>query len=67
MLNDIIEELKRSMARSMADYKRLSASKYMLLEIITSKYYIEYITTYLNDSHKFRSLHNKSEGLESKL
>lgn len=67
MLDEIVEELKRTMARSVADCKRIISSKYMLLEIVTSKYYIDYITTYLNDSHKFRSLHNKNEGLEAKL
>lgn len=67
MLDEIIEELRHTMATSMADCKRLISAKYMLLEIITAKNYIEYITTYLNDCHKFRSLHNKNEGLQAKL
>lgn len=67
MLDEIIEELRHTMTSSMADCKRLVSAKYMLMEIVTAKYYIEYLTTYLNDSHKFRSLHNKNEGLQAKL
>lgn len=66
-LNEIIADLRKTLGCTASDAKRLISSKYILLEIITSKNYIEYITTFLNDNHKFRALHNKSDGLESKL
>lgn len=66
-LDDIIMGLRKTLGCTRADTKRLLSAKYILLEIISSKYYIEYITTFLNDNHKFRALHNKSCGLESKL
>lgn len=66
-LDDIIFGLRKTLGCTTADTKRLLSSKYILLEIISSKNYIEYITTFLNDNHKFRALHNKNDGLESKL
>lgn len=66
-LDNVIGELRKTMCRSIPDMKRLTSAKFILLEIITSKFYIEYITTFLNDNHKFRALHNKNDGLESKL
>lgn len=66
-LDDIIMGLRKTLGCTAADTKRLLSSKYILLEIISSRNYIEYITTFLNDNHKFRALHNKSDGLESKL
>lgn len=66
-LDEIIVDLRRTLGCTTSDTKRLLSSKYILLEIISSKYYIEYITTFLNDNHKFRALHNKNDGLESKL
>lgn len=66
-LDDIITSLRKTLSATTSDTKRLISSKYILLEIISSKSYIEYITTFLNDNHKFRALHNKSDGLESKL
>lgn len=67
LLDNIIGELRKTMCRSIPDIKRLTSSKFILLEIVTSKFYIEYITTFLNDNHKFRALHNKNDGLEAKL
>lgn len=67
MLEGIIAKAYKSWCNSIPDRKRLLSSKYILLEIISSRSYIEYITTYLSDSHKFRTLHNKNDGLESKL
>lgn len=67
LLDEIIVGLRISLGATTSDTKRLLSSKYILLEIISSKNYIEYITTFLNDNHKFRALHNKSDGLESKL
>lgn len=66
-LDDVIRELRRTLSRSQADNKRLISAKYMLLEIVTARDFVEYLTTYLSESHKFRALHNKSEGLEAKL
>lgn len=66
-LDEIVFNLRRTLSCTTSDAKRLISSKFILLEIISSKYYIEYLTTFLNDNHKFRALHNKSDGLESKL
>lgn len=66
-MDRIVVDLRKSLGATRTDAKRLLSSKYILLEIITSKTYIEYLTTFLNDNHKFRALHNKSDGLESKL
>lgn len=66
-LDDVIAHLRKTLGCTTSDTKRLLSSKYILLEIISSKNYIEYITTFLNDNHKFRALHNKNDGLESKL
>ncbi|KFB43957.1 AGAP005342-PA-like protein [Anopheles sinensis] len=67
MLDQIISAAYRSWCITPADRKRLLSSKFMLLDIISSRNYIEFITTYLNDSHKFRTLHNKNDGLMAKL
>ncbi|KAG4067570.1 hypothetical protein HA402_005342 [Bradysia odoriphaga] len=67
VLDIVVGEFRKTMCRSIPDSKRLTSSKFILLEIITSKFYIEYITTFLNDNHKFRALHNKNDGLVSKL
>lgn len=66
-LDEIIAGLRKTLGFTVANSKRLISSKYILLEIISAKNYIEYITTFLNDNHKFRALHNKSDCLESKL
>lgn len=67
LMDDIIVDLRKSLGATRNDAKRLLSAKFILLEIITSKAYIEYFTTFLNDNHKFRALHNKNDGLESKL
>ncbi|XP_058839582.1 malate synthase-like [Topomyia yanbarensis] len=67
MLDKVISKAYKSWCVSVPDRKRLLSSKYVLLEIISSREFIEYITTYLNDNHKFRTLHNKNDRLESKL
>lgn len=67
MLDQIISAAYRSWCITPADRKRLLSSKFMLLDILSSRNYIEFITTYLNDSHKFRTLHNKNDGLMAKL
>lgn len=63
----IIQQLMKNLATNNPNRKKLLSSKYLLLEIISSKNFIEYLTTFLNDNHKFRALHNKSDGLTSKL
>ncbi|OWR44155.1 Malate synthase [Danaus plexippus plexippus] len=50
----------KNLCRSNAERKRLTAAKYMCLEIFLSRNPPEFITSYLNDNHKFRTLHNKS-------
>ncbi|XP_058462383.1 malate synthase-like [Malaya genurostris] len=67
MLDDVISIAYKTWCVSLPDRKRLLSSKYVLLDIISSRDFIEFITTYLNDNHKFRTLHNKIDRLESKL
>ncbi|XP_035905818.1 malate synthase-like isoform X2 [Anopheles stephensi] len=67
MMDKIISSAYRAWCITPADRKRLLSAKYMLLDVISSRHYIEYITTHLNDSHKFRTLHNKNDGLMAKL
>ncbi|KAL4713421.1 hypothetical protein ACJJTC_010406 [Scirpophaga incertulas] len=50
----------KHLCRSSAERKRLTAAKYMSMELFLSRNPPEFITTYLNDNHKFRTLHNKS-------
>ncbi|XP_055625088.1 malate synthase-like [Toxorhynchites rutilus septentrionalis] len=67
MMDSIIARAYKSWCISIPDRKRLLSSKFILLEIVSSRCHIEFITTYLNDNHKFRTLHNKNDKLESKL
>uniref|UniRef100_A0A182M6P6 Uncharacterized protein n=1 Tax=Anopheles culicifacies TaxID=139723 RepID=A0A182M6P6_9DIPT len=67
MMDKIISAAYRAWCITPPDRKRLLSAKYMLLDVISSRDYIEYITTHLNDSHKFRTLHNKNDGLMAKL
>ncbi|XP_052860500.1 uncharacterized protein LOC128267655 [Anopheles cruzii] len=67
MLDQIISNAYRLWCITPPDRKRLLSSKYMLLDIISTRNYIEFITTHLNDGHKFRTLHNKNDGLMAKL
>ncbi|XP_053675722.1 malate synthase-like [Anopheles nili] len=67
MMDKIVSTAYRAWCITAPDRKRLLSSKFMLLDIISSRNYIEYITTHLNDSHKFRTLHNKNDGLTAKL
>ncbi|CAK1542637.1 unnamed protein product [Leptosia nina] len=50
----------KNLCRSNAERKRLNAARYMCLEIFLSRNPPEFITSYLNDNHKFRTLHNKA-------
>ncbi|XP_039748211.1 malate synthase-like isoform X2 [Pararge aegeria] len=50
----------KNLCRSSAERKRLTAAKYMCLELFLARNPPEFITTYLNDNHKFRTLHNKA-------
>ncbi|XP_072945638.1 uncharacterized protein [Epargyreus clarus] len=50
----------KNLCRSNAERKRLTAAKYMSMEIFLARNPPEFITTYLNDNHKFRTLHNKA-------
>ncbi|KAG6454148.1 hypothetical protein O3G_MSEX008516 [Manduca sexta] len=50
----------KNLCRSSAERKRLTAARYMSLELFLSRNPPEFITTYLNDNHKFRTLHNKA-------
>ncbi|XP_034836388.1 uncharacterized protein [Maniola hyperantus] len=50
----------KNLCRSNAERKRLTAAKYMCLELFLARNPPEFITSYLNDNHKFRTLHNKA-------
>ncbi|KAI5635256.1 malate synthase domain-containing protein [Phthorimaea operculella] len=50
----------KNLCRSNAERKRLSAARYMSMELFLCRQPPEFITTYLNDNHKFRTLHNKA-------
>lgn len=66
-LDDIMQQMYKTWCYKISDKKRLLSSKYILLDLISSRNYVEYITTFLNDNHKFRTLHNKTDRLQSKL
>ncbi|XP_047027537.1 malate synthase, glyoxysomal-like isoform X1 [Helicoverpa zea] len=55
----------KNLCRSNAERKRLTAARYMSMELFLCRNPPEFITTYLNDNHKFRTLHNKA--LQSNL
>ncbi|KAM3966088.1 uncharacterized protein ACR2FA_012959 [Aphomia sociella] len=50
----------KNFCRSNAERKRLTAAKYMSIELFLARNPPEFITSYLNDNHKFRTLHNKA-------
>ncbi|KAJ0172668.1 hypothetical protein K1T71_011807 [Dendrolimus kikuchii] len=50
----------KNLCRSNAERKRLTAARYMSLELFVARNPPEFITSYLNDNHKFRTLHNKA-------
>ncbi|CAG9782594.1 unnamed protein product [Diatraea saccharalis] len=50
----------KNFCRSNAERKRLTAARYMCMELFLARNPPEFITSYLNDNHKFRTLHNKA-------
>lgn len=50
----------KNLCRSNAERKRLTAARYMCMELFLTRNPPEFITSYLNDNHKFRTLHNKA-------
>ncbi|XP_053616728.1 malate synthase-like [Plodia interpunctella] len=50
----------KNLCRSNAERKRLTAARYMSMELFLTRNPPEFITSYLNDNHKFRTLHNKA-------
>ncbi|KAI8440984.1 hypothetical protein MSG28_009262 [Choristoneura fumiferana] len=50
----------KNLCRSNAERKRLTAARYMSIELFLARNPPEFITSYLNDNHKFRTLHNKA-------
>lgn len=50
----------KNLCRSNAERKRLTAARYMSMELFLARNPPEFITSYLNDNHKFRTLHNKA-------
>lgn len=50
----------KNLCRSNAERKRLTAARYMCMELFLCRHPPEFITSYLNDNHKFRTLHNKA-------
>lgn len=57
---DFASYAHKNLCRSSAERKRLTAARYMSMELFLSRSPPEFITTYLNDNHKFRTLHNKA-------
>lgn len=58
--SNFVTHAHKNLCRSNAERKRMNAAKYMSLELFLSRNPPEFITTYLNDNHKFRTLHNKA-------
>ncbi|XP_023944882.1 uncharacterized protein LOC112050770 [Bicyclus anynana] len=58
--NNFTNHAHKNLCRSSAERKRLTAAKYMCLELFLARHPPEFVTTYLNDNHKFRTLHNKA-------
>lgn len=50
----------KNLCRSNAEKKRLTAARYMSMELFLARSPPEFITSFLNDNHKFRTLHNKA-------
>uniref|UniRef100_U5EYD5 malate synthase n=1 Tax=Corethrella appendiculata TaxID=1370023 RepID=U5EYD5_9DIPT len=67
LIDDVIGKSYKTWCTSIADRKRLLSSKFILLEIISSRNFVEFITSYLYENHKFKTIHNKNDGLFSKL
>ncbi|XP_077290780.1 uncharacterized protein LOC143914439 [Arctopsyche grandis] len=69
LIEDFVSRASKTLCRSSNERKRLSAAKYMCKEIFISMYPPDFITTHLNDSHKFRTIHNKTllNGIRSNL
>ncbi|XP_026331951.1 uncharacterized protein LOC113239246 isoform X2 [Hyposmocoma kahamanoa] len=55
-----IAHAHKNLCRSNAERKRLTAARYMIMELFLARNPPEFLTSYLNDSHKFRTLHNKA-------
>lgn len=58
--NNFANHAHKNLCRSNAERKRLTAAKYMSMELFLNRTPPEFITTYLNDNHKFRTVHNKA-------
>ncbi|XP_048481302.1 uncharacterized protein LOC119694354 isoform X2 [Plutella xylostella] len=57
---NFVAHAHKNLCRSNAERKRLTAAKYMSIELFLARDPPEFITSYLNDNHKFRTLHNKA-------
>lgn len=62
---NFVAHAHKNLCRSNAERKRLTAARYMSVELFMARNPPEFITSYLNDNHKFRTLHNKA--LQSNL
>ncbi|KAJ8720988.1 hypothetical protein PYW08_006453 [Mythimna loreyi] len=58
--SSFVAHAHKNLCRSNAERKRLTAARYMSMELFLSRNPPEFITSYLNDNHKFRTLHNKA-------
>lgn len=60
IIEDFANKASKTLCRSSSERKRLSAAKHMCKEIFISMNPPDFITTHLNDTHKFRTIHNKA-------
>lgn len=66
-LEAIAATLQKKLCRAGSDRKQLTSAKFILLDVVSSRNPPEFLTTFLNDLHKFAAVHNKADGLQSKL
>lgn len=55
-----ILDTHKYLCRSNSERKRFNAARYMSLELFFARNPPEFITTHLNDNHKFRAISNKA-------
>lgn len=66
-LEVITSRLQKKFCVTGSDRKRLTSAKFLFLDIVSARHPPEFLTTFLNDSHKLMALHNKADGLQAKL
>lgn len=66
-LKKIVKKNMNLLCKTKADRKRLKFAQHILIEIVTSKFPIEFITTYLNDNHIFQEFQVGSKMIKPRL